>query len=94
MAESLKSLRLIFDDVFKTVVLFNVRRKKVMKSLKTLSAEVVSSNLSCEEDIHRLDIPRGLFKDLESAYADSWRARSSQHQVMSDFIRMSMDIQN
>lgn len=74
-SDGLKSLRLVFNDMFKTVVLFNVRRKKLMKSLKKMSAEVVSSRLSCTEDISRLEIPRGLIRDLEMAYEDSWRVR-------------------
>ena len=73
--DSLKSLRLIFNDMFKTVVLFNVRRKKVMKSLKTFAAEEVSRHLKSEQDITSLEIPRGLFKELEVAYRDSWRVR-------------------
>ena len=74
-SDSLKSLRLLFNDMFKTVVLFNVRRKKVMKTLKTLAAEVVSSRLSQAEDIYSLEIPRTLFPNLWTAYNDSWRTR-------------------
>ena len=93
-SDTLKSLRLIFNDMFNTVVLFNVRRKKVMKSLKTLAAEAVSTSLRSEDDIYRLDIPRCLYKNMETAYKDSWRVRFSQSTVFSDFLKMSMDIQN
>ena len=44
-----------------------------MKSLEIFSAEVVISNLSFKEDIHKLDIPRELFSELETDYKDSWR---------------------
>ena len=89
----LKSLRLIFSDMFKTVVRFNVIKKKVMKTLKSFSAEAVSSCISYSEDIYKLGIPRGLFVDLDTAYNDSWRDKQLPHLVMSDFIMMSMDIQ-
>ena len=55
-SDSLKCLRLIFNDLFKTVVLFNVRKKKVMKTLKMISAEMISSihltqeELGCTDD--------------------------------------------
>ena len=74
-SDSLKCLRLIFNDLFKTVVLFNVRRKKVMKTLKMLAADVISSSLVQVEDIYKLEIPGTLYKDVETAYADSWRER-------------------
>ena len=80
--DSLKSLRLDFkrldfNNMFKTVmvVMFNVKRKKVMKSLKVIAAEAVSSRLSSAEVIDRLEIPRGLLEDVDAAYKDSWRVR-------------------
>ena len=79
--DSLKSLRLdfkrLFNDMFKTVmvVMFNVKRKKVMKSLKVIAAEAVSSRLTSAEEIDRLEIPRGLLEDVDAAYKDSWRVR-------------------
>ena len=74
-SDSLKCLRLIFNDLFKTVVLFNVRRKKVMKTLKMLAADAISSSLERVEDIYKLEIPSTLYKDIDTAYADSWRER-------------------
>jgi hypothetical protein len=49
-SDSLKCLRLIFNDLFKTVVLFNVRKKKVMKTLKMISAEMISSRHLTQEE--------------------------------------------
>ena len=72
LTKYLKSVRLNFNDIFKTVVMFNVTKKKVMKSLKTLAAEAVSSRLSSAEDINWLEIPRGLFGDLKTAFDDHW----------------------
>ena len=91
-SDSLNSLRLIFNDMFKTVVLFNVMRKKVMKTLRAFAAEVVSSTLSQAEDIYSLEIPRELFTDIETAFTDSWRVRYVQS--FTDFIRMSIHIHN
>ena len=68
-------------------------KKKVMKSLKTFSAEAFSSCISYSEDIYKLGIPRGLFADLDTVYNDSWRNKQLPHLVMSDFIMISMDIQ-
>ena len=74
--DSFKSLKLVFKSRrIETVLLFNVRRKKVMNTLKTFAAEVVSCRLSQAEDVYSLEIPRGLFLDIDTAYNDSWRAR-------------------
>ena len=68
-------------------------KKKVMKSLTKFSSVAISSSISYGEDIYRLGIPRGLFADLDTVYNDSWRNKQLPHLVMSDFIMISMDIQ-
>jgi hypothetical protein len=74
-SDSLKFLRLIFNDLFKTVVLFNVRKKNVMKTMKMIAAEMISSRLSDEEDVYKLEVPRSLYPDIAIAFTDSWRVR-------------------
>jgi len=74
-SDTLKCLRLIFNDLFKTVVLFNVRKKNVMRTLKMIAAEMISSRLSDEEDVHKLEVPRSLYPDIATAFTDSWRVR-------------------
>ena len=74
-SDSLKCLRLIFNDIFKTVVLFNVRKKKMMKTLKIIAAEMISSRLSDEDDVYKLEVPRSLYPDITTAFTDSWRVR-------------------
>ena len=46
-----------------------------MKTLKMLAADVISSSLVQVEDIYKLEIPSTLYKDIETAYTDSWRER-------------------
>ena len=74
--DSIKHLRLIFNDLFKTVVLFEVRKKQVMKTLRMLSAEMVSSMMNTVKEVSTLEIPTTLYTDIQTAYKDNWRVRS------------------
>lgn len=74
--DSIKHLKLIFNDMFKTVVLFEVRRKQVMKTLRMLSAEMVSSLLNMEEEVYKLEIPTTLYTNIRTAFKDDWRMRT------------------
>ena len=74
--DSIKHLRLIFNDLFKTVVLFEVRKKQVMKTLRMLSAEMVSSMLNTVKEVSTLEIPTTLYTDILTAYEDHWRLQT------------------
>merc|ERR1712179_877907 len=74
--DSIKHLKLIFNDMFNTVVLFEVGKKQAMKTLRMLSAEMVSSMLNMEEEIFKLEIPSTLYTDIRTAYKDDWRMRT------------------
>ena len=75
LSEKYKSVVLSFSDERKMMVWFEARRKMSMHSLKTLSARVVDTNLTCLLDVRRLKKPRTLLQDLKAAHKDFWRIR-------------------
>ena len=72
---SQKNLRLVFNDFMRSVVMFSVSKKSVMRSLKTFASEAVSSMLVKKESIDKLEIPKSLNDDLLTAFNDIWRSR-------------------
>jgi len=70
-----KLLRLVFNDARCSVVMFDVKKKSVMRSLKTFASEAVSSRLVKKESIDELEIPKSLNDDLLTALNDVWRNR-------------------
>ena len=62
-----KSLTVSFPDVLKTEVVFHIKKKSIMKTLKDLGAAAVVENLRSENDIAKLEIPVTLFLDLVKA---------------------------
>ena len=88
-----KSLRLVFNDMYETVVRFHVTKKRLMRPLKSISAEALSSKLTHSDDIYELEVPKELFDDIETVYNDIWRDKHITHMAMSQFLQMPMDIQ-
>ena len=72
---SKKSLRICLSDAFNTELLFHIKKKSVMKSLKDLGAEVVAESLKHKEDIAELEIPITLILNLLKEFNNDWNAK-------------------
>ena len=78
---SKKSLKLSFTDKFKTDVIFHIKKKSTMKSLKNLGAEAVANMLEEEEDIAKLEIPLTLIFNLVKAFRNDWSERYYRNNI-------------
>jgi len=74
---SRKTLRLVFNDRFKTQVLFHARKKMLLKSLRYLAAIAVANQFNKEEGIEKLEteIPKSLIPDVKKAFHNCWTPR-------------------
>merc|ERR1712142_1331029 len=92
-----KSLRLVFSDSMCSVVMFGVKKKSVMRSLKTFASEAVSSRLVKRESFDELEIPKSLNDDLLTAFNDVWQNRvydkKSLKRKIAQQIRNKMKVQ-
>jgi len=70
-----KLLRIHFTDMCRTEVLFFLKRRKVMTSLKDLCAEVVADHLEKVEDVERLEVPATVRDEVLEAWRNDWRLR-------------------
>jgi len=84
-AGSRKTLRLVFNDRFSTQVLFHVRKKQFLRSLKDISAVAVADQISTEAHIALLssDLPCSLIPHVSRAFNDCWTARYSRTRLVS-----------
>merc|ERR1712098_820724 len=80
------------NDMFNTIVTFVVWKKVKMQTLKTITAGDVASKLYNKEDIRKLEIPLTLFTDLEEAFEDSWRKKSSLVSLQKRETQMTISI--
>ena len=69
---SKKKLTILFSDNLKTQIIFHIKKKSNIKSLKELGAEVVMDSLKNDETIIKLGIPRTLTRDLLLASMNDW----------------------
>jgi len=76
-----KSLRISFTNKLKSEVLFHVRRRKVMTSLKDLCAEVVSDHLEKVDDVERLEVPVTVQDEVLEAWRNDWSSRYYRENV-------------
>jgi len=76
-----KSLRIFFTDKYNTEVLFHVKRRKVMTSLKDLCAEVVADHLEKVEDVERLEVPVTVRDEVLEACRNDWSFRYYRENV-------------
>ena len=76
-AGSRKALRLVFNDRFSTQVLFHVRKKMFLKSLRELSAVAVADLVAKEETFKSLgsELPLHLIPEVRRAFNDCWTPR-------------------
>ena len=55
-----------------TIILFHVKKKKVMKSLRSLATEKVADCLEEENDVEKLKIPDRVKEDVVGAMGNDW----------------------
>jgi len=88
-----KSLQISFTDRFNTKVLFHVKKRKVITSLKELCAEVVADHLEKEEDVERsvegLEVPVTVRNEVLEACRNDWSSRYYWENV--DFCDLSIE---
>lgn len=72
---SKKSMRISFTDDYKTEIIFHIKKKNIMKSLKEISAGAVAEHLKDEKDISKLEIPTTLFVDLQQGFRNVFGPR-------------------
>ena len=70
-----KCLWLHFSDIYRTAVMFNVRRKNQMTDLRSLAAAAVVASVARKEDIEKLEVPRDVVPDMKEAFDDHWRVK-------------------
>ena len=70
-----KCLWLNFSDLHRTCVVFNVRRKTQMSSLRNLAAAKVAGCVARKGDLDGLEVPRDVTPDMREAFEDSWRVK-------------------
>jgi len=72
---SKKSLRISFTDLYSTVVIFHIKKRSTMKSLKELSSAAVAQHLRRKEDLLHLELPITLYKPVALDLQDGWTPR-------------------
>ena len=72
---SKKCLRIWFTDKWNTEVLFHIKMKARMESLKDLAAAKVVESLEKEDDIVQLEIPITLIYNLVKQFRNDWSAK-------------------
>ena len=76
-----KRLKISFTDNFKTELLFHIKKKGTLKSLKDLSASAVVDNLKTKEDIAKLEIPISLIANLVKEFENDWSSRFYRNNI-------------
>ena len=67
-----KSLHVTFDDNFKTSLIFFIRRKQVMKSLRATSLQKLSEIIQKRAGLESLEIPLTLKRELLTESRNIW----------------------
>ena len=70
-----KCLRLNFSDLHRTSVMFSVRRKTQLSSLRSLAAARVAGCVARKSHLEDLELPRDVLPDMKEAFDDSWRIK-------------------
>ena len=70
--ENKRDIFLHFSDAYRTCVIFKVKKKQSMLSLRTLSAQKVSACLRVEDHINKLELPRDVLPAIHESYYDEW----------------------
>lgn len=74
---SRKTLRLVFNDRFSTQVLFHVRKKQFLRSLKDIATAAVADQINNEGQIDQLlaEIPGILVPNVRKSFRNCWTPR-------------------
>ena len=67
-----KSLHLSFTDPSKTTLVFLIRKKQVLKSLRNISIQNVAEQMKLPSDLQCLEIPMSLKKELVDEAQSIW----------------------
>ena len=86
-----KSLHVTFYDNFQTSLIFFIRRKQVLKTLKDASLQKLSKLLKKRHDFESLDIPNSLKKDLLNEVKNIWYQNQNSRQTFSDLKMIKRD---
>jgi len=70
-----KKMTLEFNDGSSTNLIFLIKKRTIMTSLKDIAAEAVVNKLKTEGDIAKLDIPLSLKDNLVKEYQHDWNER-------------------
>jgi len=62
-----------FSDLYRTNVMFDIKRKNGMTSLRTIAARKIAGCILKKEDVKELEIPKVVMPDVEEAFKDSWK---------------------
>ena len=82
-------LKVCFSDEFETEVLFHIKKKSSMKTLKDLGAAAVVENMKNEIDIAKLEIPVTLFQDLVQAFRNDFSVKYYKSNIKEGTINQS-----
>ena len=72
---SKKSLKVSFSDMSKTEVIFNIKKKTSMKTLKNIGITAIVENLKMERYITKLKIPKTLYPDIFEQFRNDFSVR-------------------
>merc|ERR1719469_706441 len=78
---SKKVLRVTFTDQFRTEVIFHVKKRLYMRSLKDLSFAAVAEHVNLEKDLLSLELPVTLYGALDMAIEDGWTPRRFREKI-------------
>ena len=78
---STKCARIFFTDKWSTEVVFHIRKKTRLESLRALAAAAVVDCVEKEDDIVRLEIPITLFSNLVKKFRNDWSAKYFRDQM-------------
>ena len=82
-----KSLHVTFCDNFQTSLIFFIRRKQVLKTLKDASLQKLSQLLKEEQNFESLELPKSLKADLLSEARNIWYQKQISRPTFPDVIR-------
>ena len=74
-----KFLVVHFHDEHGTFLVFHVKKKMKMLTLRTIAAATISRCLQKSEDVLGLELPKNVIYDIQGAFKDSWKPKVYHH---------------
>ena len=74
-----KFLVVHFHDEHGTFLVFHVKKKMKMLTLRTIAAVTISRCLQKSEDVLGLELPKNVIYDILGAFKDSWKPKVYHH---------------